>query len=531
MPHRDAVRDGDGAELQRVAAAAVDAFLGALGEPVEGQVARGDLVPGRGDADLRLLPVLVAHPDGPQHATRGGCFDPVGDDPAPRLHVDVRHALSLGRIGIPAAHVHASACCDGQTGGSARPVRRTARVARASCFRTSVRAAGSATRKPASVSPSPTFTPTSPSPSTRKASSSVTSSPAKNTASDPRSVAQPGDRVALRHVPHGELEDVLAAALEHVGVGLVRAPHCAAAFTSAATSALTRRVCTPCPAGLCSMTTPGEPLADRVERGTDPGDPLLLVVGQGGLVVAVDPPLDTVRADERHVVGRLRHRGEAVERPPGDEDDLGALRALQGRDGGPAPGSAPTWPGSSAKGARVPSKSRATSSGRPPPGPRGPCRALEPWSVVVRGLVTHHGPPGCPRLHARSGRPGRRSTCRRSGPRGAVGRLVADASIRALRGAWRSSASRNERDQRATSLSRTRLRSARMRVERSRRGISMARTMASFMPPMSCGLMMHRLLSSSAAPANSHRIEHAVVVEAASRRTPWRRGSCRRAGR
>ena len=36
-------------------------------QPVEGEVARGDLVPRAGDTDLRLGEVVVAHPDGPEH--------------------------------------------------------------------------------------------------------------------------------------------------------------------------------------------------------------------------------------------------------------------------------------------------------------------------------------------------------------------------------------------------------------------------------------------------------------------------------
>ena len=52
--------DRDGAELQRVAAAGVHAVLDRLGEPVEREVARGDLVPRARHADLRLGEVVVA---------------------------------------------------------------------------------------------------------------------------------------------------------------------------------------------------------------------------------------------------------------------------------------------------------------------------------------------------------------------------------------------------------------------------------------------------------------------------------------
>ena len=92
-PMRDAVGDGDGAELQRVAAAGVHALLRRLREAVEREVARGDLVPGARDADLRLVPVGVAHADGAQHSAGGGGFDSVGDDAGAGLDVDgVRQA-------------------------------------------------------------------------------------------------------------------------------------------------------------------------------------------------------------------------------------------------------------------------------------------------------------------------------------------------------------------------------------------------------------------------------------------------------
>jgi hypothetical protein len=82
VPHRDAVRDRDGAELEREAVGAADADLGLLRQPGQGQVAGRDLVPGGRDADLRLAPVVVAHPDGAQHAARRGAFQAVGDDAA-----------------------------------------------------------------------------------------------------------------------------------------------------------------------------------------------------------------------------------------------------------------------------------------------------------------------------------------------------------------------------------------------------------------------------------------------------------------
>ena len=93
VAHRDAVGDGDRAELQRVAAAGVHALLRRLREPVEAQVAGRDLVPGRRDADLGLVPVGVAHADGAEHAARGRGLDAVGDDARLRGLMSIRHRL------------------------------------------------------------------------------------------------------------------------------------------------------------------------------------------------------------------------------------------------------------------------------------------------------------------------------------------------------------------------------------------------------------------------------------------------------
>ncbi|QEM44368.1 hypothetical protein FZ046_05850 [Mycolicibacterium grossiae] len=81
VAHRDAVGHGDGAELQRITAAGVHAGLHRLREPLQRHVARGDLVPGRADADLRLGPVVVAHAHGAQHPAGGGLLQAVGDVP------------------------------------------------------------------------------------------------------------------------------------------------------------------------------------------------------------------------------------------------------------------------------------------------------------------------------------------------------------------------------------------------------------------------------------------------------------------
>src|SRR6476661_7806017 len=114
MPHRDTVRHRDRAELQWVPVRLVHALLGGLGQPVQREVARGDLVPGAGDPDLRLAPVVVPHPDRAEHATRGGAFDAVGDDVTVRLAVldgrggwsidgrgDIGHGWNFTTVSVP----------------------------------------------------------------------------------------------------------------------------------------------------------------------------------------------------------------------------------------------------------------------------------------------------------------------------------------------------------------------------------------------------------------------------------------------
>ena len=86
VAHGDAVGDRDGAELQGEAACGADAVLRPLGEPVQGEVAGGDLVPGRRDADLRLGEVVVAHAHRAEHGAGGGSGVPVGHLEAARLH-------------------------------------------------------------------------------------------------------------------------------------------------------------------------------------------------------------------------------------------------------------------------------------------------------------------------------------------------------------------------------------------------------------------------------------------------------------
>ena len=107
VAHRDAVGHRDGAEFQRVAAGReCTPSLTDCASRSQRHVARGDLVPRRADADLRLGPVVVTHADRAQHAAGGGLLEAVGDVAAARLDVGVvdeplaRRASDVGCEGM-----------------------------------------------------------------------------------------------------------------------------------------------------------------------------------------------------------------------------------------------------------------------------------------------------------------------------------------------------------------------------------------------------------------------------------------------
>src|SRR5690606_39421862 len=88
----------------------------------QGPVARGDLVPRRGHAYLRLVPVLVGHADGPEHGARGRPLVSAGDFVATWLDVHLCLALL-----IHAGHGRKpgkSGCSQGGDSGSPVPHRR-----------------------------------------------------------------------------------------------------------------------------------------------------------------------------------------------------------------------------------------------------------------------------------------------------------------------------------------------------------------------------------------------------------------------
>jgi len=96
VAHGDPVGDGDGTELHGEPAACVDAFLGALGQPVQGEITGSDFVPGTRNADLGLREVVIAHAHGAEHAARRGGVDAVGDNPAAGLDVGLVRGCCFG---------------------------------------------------------------------------------------------------------------------------------------------------------------------------------------------------------------------------------------------------------------------------------------------------------------------------------------------------------------------------------------------------------------------------------------------------
>ena len=88
-PHRDAVGDGDGRELERVAAGLPHPRLRPVGELVEVEVAGRDLVPRGRHRDQRLAEVVISHPDRPQHRPGGRALGAFGHVGAARLEPEV----------------------------------------------------------------------------------------------------------------------------------------------------------------------------------------------------------------------------------------------------------------------------------------------------------------------------------------------------------------------------------------------------------------------------------------------------------
>jgi hypothetical protein len=88
-----------------------------LREAREREVAGRDLVPRRGDPDLRLVPVAVTHPDGAQHRPGRGALVAVGDVAADVLRVGHRR---VPRRRCRARHIPPHRRARGEPG---RPVR------------------------------------------------------------------------------------------------------------------------------------------------------------------------------------------------------------------------------------------------------------------------------------------------------------------------------------------------------------------------------------------------------------------------
>jgi hypothetical protein len=87
VAHRDRIRNGDRAELERVRTAGMYAFFNLAGEGSQRHVARRDFIPARADTHLRLAKVVVGQACGSQHRTGGRPVWAVGDLVAARLHL------------------------------------------------------------------------------------------------------------------------------------------------------------------------------------------------------------------------------------------------------------------------------------------------------------------------------------------------------------------------------------------------------------------------------------------------------------
>ena len=90
-PIADPVGDRDRAELERHRSALPDALLREGSELAEVVVARGHLVPGRGDSDLRLAEVVLGEADSAEHRAGGRAVGTLGDLPAARTIVLAGH--------------------------------------------------------------------------------------------------------------------------------------------------------------------------------------------------------------------------------------------------------------------------------------------------------------------------------------------------------------------------------------------------------------------------------------------------------
>ena len=436
VAHRDAVGDRDRAELQRVAAAGVHALLGALREAVEAQVAGGDLVPRARDADLRLVPVGVAHADGAEHSAGRHGLDAVGDDAAAGFDVDAssRHVRGYACEVYSRVGPHASA-----PAGARAAARQSS-----GCFAHAHRTRRSRPRRPGRRGRRGR--------ARASASSSVTSSPAKSTAVAPARCAQRPR--APSPCPRGGTRTRRCCARcadASAGASAARARSTASRRRCGVAASSATRVCTPNPKVFGSIQTPVE---DRRVAGHRRGAQLRRAARASLVVVAVERALARASRTRR----RASPRAAAASRRRARRSRAGragcgprrrrprcraAPRARRPRRA--ASGSARALIGSSTSGASVPSKSSATS--------RRSDAATRAQRVVQA----------------------RRRSCA----------FERHASL-----AWTPASACEERraTSRSTSCSSTRRRSARMRRPCSRRGISTARMMASFSPSMSCGL-------------------------------------------
>ncbi len=89
--HGDAVGDGNRVELERSAARRANSFFDVLRQLAKVIVAGADFDPGVGDADERLLEIVIFKAAGAQHGARPGAMRSVSECVASRFEHWVGH--------------------------------------------------------------------------------------------------------------------------------------------------------------------------------------------------------------------------------------------------------------------------------------------------------------------------------------------------------------------------------------------------------------------------------------------------------
>lgn len=101
----DAVGNGDGVEDDRFAPRRIGTFFGLFCELIDVHVTGGDIGPGRGDTDLRLVEVLVGETNRAQHGTGRSRLDTINHEGGILAHMfsDLKSSKWLSRTYTHAA--------------------------------------------------------------------------------------------------------------------------------------------------------------------------------------------------------------------------------------------------------------------------------------------------------------------------------------------------------------------------------------------------------------------------------------------